>query len=281
MDEGEGGDEERVGEIVVEAWDLLGLEEPLVDDRARGEAREVEAIGARRARDPHELLDALADHVELPLEGVLAVVGRAPDEQLGDRRQHRARERPRGALVDRHPPPAEEHLPLLGDHLFHHSPAGGLRLGLAGKEDHADAVAARCRKVDADPAALAAQELVGHLDEHPGAVAGQRIAAAGAPVGEVLQDGEGLLDDVAGARPLHVHHEPHPARIPLHPRILEPLRSHAFRLSVAARRARRCAVPACPAAAEPAAAPAAPARCAWTGRPASRCAPPPRWSGSG
>ena len=47
--------------------------------------------------------------------------------------------------------------------------------------------------------ALAAQERVGHLHEDAGAVAGERIAAAGAAVRQVAEDREALLDDVAGA----------------------------------------------------------------------------------
>ena len=51
------------------------------------------------------------------------------------------------------------------------------------------------RQGDALPGHLLAEELVRDLDQDPGAVAGQRVGAGGAPMGEVLEDLEALLDD--------------------------------------------------------------------------------------
>ena len=61
--------------------------------------------------------------------------------------------------------------------------AGSLR-----QEHHADAVLAERRQREALPAAGAAQERVGELDQDAGAVALQRVGAGRAAVRQVLED---------------------------------------------------------------------------------------------
>ena len=61
------------------------------------------------------------------------------------------------------------------------------------------------------------RNVVGHLDEDAGAVTGQRIAAAGAAMREVAQDGEALLDDVVRALALDVRDEADAAGVALGP----------------------------------------------------------------
>ncbi len=272
---------------MVKGRDLLRLEEALVDDGARGKARNVEALRVRHARGAHDLLDALADHVELPLERILVgAVARGADEDLPDLGQHGARERAGRLVVDRHAPPAEEHLAFLGDHLLEQRDARLRLLRLLGEEDHADAVGAGRRERDALGGALAAQKRIRHLDEDAGPVPGERVAAARAAMGQVLEDGEPLLDDVVRALALHVDHEADAARVALGPRIEEPAGLgivHA-RLSPRAHGARRSAARACRAARAQArrdGGRAARARCASRGRSWSRSALRRRASGSG
>src|SRR4029078_4741322 len=66
-----------------------------------------------------------------------------------------------------------------------------------------------------------AQEPVGHLNEHARAVAGVRLAAAGAAVQEVEQDLQPLLDDAAVLPALDVDDDADPARIVLLAGIVE------------------------------------------------------------
>ena len=208
VDERQRGDEERVREVVVEGRDLLGLEEALVGDRPGREARDVEPLRVRHAGGPHQLLDALPDDVELPLEGLLSrgIAIRA-DEHLANLGQHRPCERPRGVLVDRDVTPAEEGLPFLGDHPLDEAHAGLLLGRLLRQEDHPDAVAARGRERDALGRTLATQKRVGDLHEDARPVAGQRIAPARPAVGEVLENGQALLDDRVRALALDVDHD--------------------------------------------------------------------------
>jgi hypothetical protein len=51
------------------------------------------------------------------------------------------------------------------------------------------------------------QEQVRHLDENAGAIAGIVLAAAGAPVAKVDQDGESVADDRVGFAPFDVDDE--------------------------------------------------------------------------
>ena len=76
------------------------------------------------------------------------------------------------------------------------------------REEHeAGAVAAGGRQRDAERRGHLAQEAVRHLDEDAGAVAGRRLAAAGAAVQQVDQDAQPLLDDGVRAAALDVDDE--------------------------------------------------------------------------
>ena len=65
---------------------------------------------------------------------------------------------------------------------------------------------------------------MGHLDEDARPVPGVDLAAAGAAVQEVLEDGEGLAHDGVGLSPLDVHDEADAAGVVLVSGIVEALR---------------------------------------------------------
>ena len=69
--------------------------------------------------------------------------------------------------------------------------------------------------------ALLLEELVRHLDQDAGAVAGQRIAAAGAAMHEVQEDLDALADDVVRRDALDVGDEADATRVVLELRIVE------------------------------------------------------------
>src|SRR4029077_6601094 len=140
---------------------------------------------------------------------------------LANGRLDSAREGAWRLLVDRHVPPAEQRLSLLPDDLLDEGDARLLLLGLDREEDHSDAVAPGGGESDPLRRALAAEERVGHLDEDAGTVAGQGVATAGATMGQVLEDGERLLDDVVRVLALDVHHQAAAARVAFGARIEE------------------------------------------------------------
>ena len=67
------------------------------------------------------------------------------------------------------------------------------RLPLHGEEDHAHAVLAGVGEREAELGAFAREELVRNLNGDAGAVAGLRVAAAGAAVSQVDEDLDALL----------------------------------------------------------------------------------------
>ena len=92
------------------------------------------------------------------------------------------------------------------------------------QERHADAVLAGGRQGEAELGALAREELVRDLDQHAGAVAGFRIAAAGAAVGQVDEDLNALDDDVVRFLAFDVGNEADTAGVVFLARIVQPLR---------------------------------------------------------
>ena len=186
VDERERGLGPRVLQVGVVAEQLRRREHPLVDH------------GAARERGDHELraggdLGHAPDHVELALEGVGVVpqVTLGRDDQLLDVRRVEVGGDADVVLVDRDVAPADHALALVRDGLLEQllelrPPALVLR-----QEADADAVGARRREVLPDQPA---HQLVGHLQQDPGAVAGVGIGPRGAAVLEVLQRDDRPLD---------------------------------------------------------------------------------------
>ena len=193
----------QVGEI---ARQLRRREHPLVDDRARGEARD-------RQLAPSGALDHAADHVQLALERLLVldpIAGR--HDHLPD---HRCRQ-PRGvsdiAVVDWDIAPPERVLTLLLDllldQLLEHDPALGVRWQVA----DADSVETPRRQLDAGDGA---DEGVGNLKQDAGAIAGVGVRAFGAAMLEVLERVEGLLHDRVSRFPPELGDQRDTARVML------------------------------------------------------------------
>ena len=146
MDERQRRVRSLVAEIGVEADELTRRQHPLVDDGARGEARDDE-LGARlQLGDP-------PDDVELALEGVGVETAGRGDEELPDPRRRLRGDRAQAARIDGHVAPVDDGLALGGDDpleelLEHRRTDGILR-----QEAHPDAVRARLRQRAAEFAA--------------------------------------------------------------------------------------------------------------------------------
>ena len=84
-------------------------------------------------------------------------------------------------------------------------------LVVGGQEADRDAVAAALGQLEVD---ARAEERVGHLQQHPGAVAGARVGAGGAAVLEVLDGAQALVDDLVRGHVVQTGDERH-ARIVL------------------------------------------------------------------
>ena len=103
--------------------------------------------------------------------------------------------------------PAEEPLPFLFDGA-HDDRLARLALCPVLRQKHdAGRVAAGSRKVDLQLRCFAAQEVVRHLEQHPGAVAGFGVATRRAAVREIGQHLETVPNDLTGLHAADVRHD--------------------------------------------------------------------------
>ena len=103
-------------------------------------------------------------------------------EELADARHDLRRQHADGVRVDRHVAPAQEaSCPRLDGALLDNGLAAVALALLLRQEGHADGVLARVRQVDVVLGALALEELVRHLDQDAGAVAGAQGRRRTAP----------------------------------------------------------------------------------------------------
>ena len=135
------------------------------------------------------------------------------DDRLGRDARTRRGERRRSG-TSRQP---SERLAFLGDDARRTAAATPIaRAGVARQEHEARAVAPGRRQVDAERRRDLAEEPVRHLDQDAGAVAGVRLAAAGAAVQQVDEDLQRLRATIACERAaLDVDDEPDAAGVVL------------------------------------------------------------------
>ena len=98
-------------------------------------------------------------------------------------------------------------------------------------KNSADAVVAGLGQADAERRAFAAEELVRDLDQEAGAVAGVRLAAAGAAMVQVFERGQPVVNDLVRALALEMDDEAHAAAVVLELGAVEPLRGRQTRMA--------------------------------------------------
>ena len=207
--------------------ELLGEQHALVDEGLVRQAAQVPVLGAVDGRGADLAVGALPDDVELALEfRFIAHARAAPDEYLADERLAGARGLPERAVVHRHRAPAEDDLPFGLDDVLEDLDQPPPPRRIAREEDEPARILAGPR--EREQAVLPGDVLeigVRHLDEDARAVAGIRLAAARAPMIEIAQHLNGLLQDTMGLAALDVDDEAHAAGLVLEPRVVEPLLS--------------------------------------------------------
>jgi len=119
----------------------------------------------------------------------------ATDEHLGDVRLDRERAGADEVIVGGDVPPAEEVLALFVDDRVQERANAVPLLRVPRQEHEPAAVLLGRRQGNPQAIAFAPQELVRHLEQDPGAIAGIRLAAARAPVEEVDENPERLAHD--------------------------------------------------------------------------------------
>ena len=201
MDDGQRGLDAAVGQVGVIGEQLRGQEHPLVADRPARHRRDVKAVSRAAQHLGHAAFGALAGQEEPSLQFFVfqAVAG---NEDLADHRLRVAGDLAQRAVVGRHVAPAQ--------HAEFFPPDGRRQQLLAlpahcrapREEQHRHAISPGSRDCEAQPVGLGGEELVGHLQENAGPVAGRFVGPRGPAVHEVQQHLLAMLDHrmIAGAR---------------------------------------------------------------------------------
>ncbi len=150
--------------------------------------------------------------------------GPAADEHLPMARLGLDHRRRQAGIVGRHVAPAEQLQPFGLDHARDHGLAIDALRAIARHEHVADGVMAGLGQLDAERRADLFQKFMRDLHQHARAVAGQRVGADGAAMGQVLEDLQAVLDDRVARAAFQVGDEADAAGIVLALRIVESLR---------------------------------------------------------
>ncbi len=169
MHHGKGRFDPGICEIGKIELHLLRRKHSFVNQGIRGKAAEVE-FGRR-------FFDSLPDEIEFSFEpGSRLDIGISLDEHLLEDRFNRFRRIADGRVIGRHQAPSEESLSRASDGRFDDFLAPALRVRIARKADHSDAVSSRRRKMEAQFLAFSLQELMRNLHQDSGTVSRVRFA---------------------------------------------------------------------------------------------------------
>ena len=129
-----------------------------------------------------------------------------------------------GRSIDRRIAPAEDGEPFFARDALQNALALQPLVLLHREKDHANAVLAGFRQRETERGAFAREKFVRNLNQHTGAVAGFRIAAASAAVRQIDQNLNALEDDVVRFLAFDIGHKADAAGIVLVSRIVKSLR---------------------------------------------------------
>ena len=212
-----------IAQLGIEVGDLRRQQQAFVYDGAAREGRHVEEALLGQIRLGNFVFGALADQVQFALELVLIHSLAAADENLLDVGLAVARFAADGGAIDGRVAPAEHGEAFFGDDALQNAFALQAVVAFHRKERHAHSVFPRGRERETAFGALAGEELVRDLNQHAGAVAGFRIAAASAAVGQVDQNLYALDNDVVRFLALDIGDEADTAGVAFLGRVIETL----------------------------------------------------------
>ena len=226
--QGQGRDRPRVAQVTIEAANLVGEQEALVDHRPGREGGQVELGQVGQVLLHRQLgqrvLQLLADGQQLALEGVLVPDVRAhADDGLPDHRHLGQDGLAKAVGVHRHVAPAQQDLALDLQEVLELLDGDVARRLVLGQEAHGHGVAPGLGQVDAGLPGPVAQQGVRNLDQNAGAIAHEGVSADGAAMVEINQDLQAAGHDVMRFAPLDVGDKPHPTRVMLVARIVQTL----------------------------------------------------------
>jgi len=199
MDDGDCGAYAGVVEVDVEARDLVGKEQSLVDDGSRGEAREAERAGSGATAGLPASTGLSSNEIQVPLESVLGGAFAGSDEDLANSWEGLERKAASDGQLDGHGSPTQDPMAEAGNRPIDGVHLGDKLIGIRREEAHTDGVGTGCREGEAEPGGDGTEVVVGDLQEDAGAIPGGGIRASRSAVGKVEQSAKGELHDIMGA----------------------------------------------------------------------------------
>ncbi|OIQ83878.1 hypothetical protein GALL_343050 [mine drainage metagenome] len=217
--QGQGRNHGRVLQVEVIGADLFRQQHALVDDGAAGQRGNVELFAVFQLERADFMFHTLADDEQLALEGIL--IGRVTgNEHLTHDRFVGAGSIGDVAVVARHIAPAETALAFFENDARNGRFASGTPVDRLRQEHHAAGIAACGRQGDVEPGGSLAQEGIGQLDQHAGAVTQLGVISGRPSMGQVAQDLQTPGYDVVAFPAFDVRYETDPARVLLVCRII-------------------------------------------------------------
>ena len=205
--------------IKIESFEALRKGETLVDHGLGRQARNVRVVQPR----PGSLAGrALPDHEK----GAFKCGHRAhaPDEHLPKHRHRVPGDGTQHAHVHGNVPPANYLLVMVTDSVLDEANLGRAHVGIAGQKALSHAVVSLVRKLDRAALQHAFVVRVWNLEKNAGAVAGARIAANGAPMGQAAQNLDALRHYIMGRGAMKVGDEAKTAGVSLERRVVQATR---------------------------------------------------------
>ena len=210
-------------QLGIEVGNLRRQQQAFIHDGAGRERWNVKEVLVLDIGRGYFGFNPLAHHIQLALELIFRHALAATDKNLLNVRLGSARHAADGGTLDGRIPPAQH-----GEAFFAHDTlddafAQQARVALDRKKRHADAIFAGRRQGEAELGAFAHKERVRDLNEHAGAIAGFRIAAAGAAMCKVDQNLDAFDDNVVGLVALDAGHKTDPTGIVFQARMVKAL----------------------------------------------------------
>ena len=210
VEEREGGLVERVCEIGVEVRQVRAAHERLVDEGARRQRHDREALGREALEPPFHLT---ASEEEAGLERLLREAAGTPDEQVQEPRAASPRLLSERLLADRRLSPGEQRQAARREHALDRCDTGPALLPSSGKQDEARGETARPRQPEALLGELPREQRVRNLGRHARPVPGAAVGIHGAAVRHARQGRERERQHAAARVAAAVRNEPDAARV--------------------------------------------------------------------
>ena len=218
--DGQRGFEVGILQVPVKPRKLRGHHHPFIDDRSVGQRTNVAAFDSV---PPYGSLHLPSNQVQRPFELRFGHPVSAGDKHLlnigHQLRGPVAEDRP----VHGHRPPTDQHKPVMVRRFVDDNPIPVVRCRVLRQEQHADRQVLRTGRSVSEPFRLTYDQPPGDLGEYPRPVTGFRIGIHRAPMSQIGQSEHRMPHDITIAIAPDIRNEPHPARVVLEFRAVEPV----------------------------------------------------------